>query len=204
MTPEGRAAISAAAKARWANPEFRARLSAIAKARCQDPEYRARLSAIAKAHHAKPEVRQRIAERTKARWNDPVERQKLVAAIKKGTNQPHQKQRLADQSRANRADPEFRARLSATLKSPEVTAKRMATRRANGHEAVIDALSPVDKRFYAKLRLSGLSRDAALAEIKRAQAVAPPETEIKPAKGVSPTAPLKPKREERALWPPFL
>lgn len=116
-TVETRAAISARAKARYADPAERAIQSARSKARYADPAELAVLAAQAKTHWANPAARAAHSAKAKARYTDHTEREAQSVRGKARFADPATRSAAEAQFKTYFSDPEARAAISTRQKA---------------------------------------------------------------------------------------
>ncbi len=134
-TPEARAKISVAGRARRASEETRARMRAAQAIRRGD---KARQAIENERKRTDPTIKANFRRGLEKRWATPGYREQLIAASRNRYNRPEELEKLA-QARAVAAAPEVKAKIGAAAKAqwadPEKRARVMEAQRAGKERA---------------------------------------------------------------------
>jgi hypothetical protein len=108
------------------SPETRAKIGAANRARIVSAETRAKLSATRKGRHLSPETRAKLSATRKGRKVTPETRAKLRAVDPMSRNTPEHRAKVTTANRARIVSTETRAKLSATQKGRPRTSEHRA------------------------------------------------------------------------------
>ena len=149
-TPEQRAYMSSAQKARFDNPEEHTKISASVRLALQDPEVRLKISQAGTKRYQVVETRLVTAEASRAAWCDPYKREQQSVLIKKILADPELRSRISINTRRGLSSSETRLRMSTASKlkwaDPNYkTRVRAAMKEAANQPERREALSTIGK-----------------------------------------------------------
>ena len=94
-SPETKAKMAEARRARWLEPEYRAKFAALQS----NPEYRAKRSRALIKGRDRPELKAKHLETMRALWADPVHKAKMAELMRKRMADPENKKAHAEMLR---------------------------------------------------------------------------------------------------------
>lgn len=145
-TPAAQERLAAHNRRRWSDPAQRQRLADWNRRRWADPATKADLARAIAAVQRTPEMRRLYSELRKTYWQDPEKRKLMLAGIRRSKSSPEARALFSGLLKARWQDPVLRPKYLAAVKvggakaaakkrgtkePPEVTRKRVESRRRN-------------------------------------------------------------------------